>query len=356
MKVTHLIMAFETGGSETMLVDIMNRQVENLDVSLIVINDIYNKELLLKIDKRVNIFLLKRKPSSRNIFKFLNLNWILFRLRTNVIHIHNPSILKSIFFVGKKILTVHDVQTRNIKNNPNLISWLDGFDAIAAISNSVKKDIIDRGFRSVKKVFVINNGVEIEKINNKPNNHLIDKFKIIQVSRLEHKKKGQHILLEAIRVLVYKKEITKLSLDFIGVGESEDYLKKLVKSYKLENYVSFLGFKDRDYIYSNLCNYDLFVQPSLFEGFGLTVAEAMAAKVPVLVSNSGGPMEIIQNDVFGYSFENGSVDDCVIALVKIMNIQKDEIKAITEKAFDRVCENYSVKSTVNNYYNLYKKK
>ena len=41
MKVLHIIMAFETGGSETMLVDILNLQVENLDVSLIIINDIY---------------------------------------------------------------------------------------------------------------------------------------------------------------------------------------------------------------------------------------------------------------------------------------------------------------------------
>ena len=354
MKVTHLIMAFETGGSETMLVDIMNRQVENLEVSLIVINDIFNNELLSKIDRRVKIFLLKRNPSSRNIFKFIYLNWKLFLLKSNVIHLHNPAILKSIFFTGRKILTMHDMLTRSIKKDPNFISSFNGFNGIAAISNSVKKDIIDKGFKTSEKVLVINNGVEIEKINIKPTNQLSDNYRMIQVSRLEHNKKGQHILIKAIKELVYENGITNISLDFIGTGASEKYLKELVRTYKIENYVNFLGFKDREYIYKQLCEYDLFVQPSLFEGFGLTVAEAIAAKIPVLVSNSDGPMEIIENGIFGYSFENGSANDCAKKIWEIMRKPNDEIRILTEKAYVRVCENYSIKRTVNNYCNFYK--
>lgn len=53
--------------------------------------------------------------------------------------------------------------------------------------------------------------------------------------------------------------------------------------------------KNQEWIYHNLCNFDLFIQPSRFEGFGLTVAEAIAAKVTVLVSNIQGPMEIIDD-------------------------------------------------------------
>ena len=347
-------MAFEIGGSETMLVDIMNRQVENLDISLIVINDIYNKELLSKIDKRVNIFLLKRKPSSRNIFKFLSLNWKLFSLKSNVIHLHNPAILKSIFFTGRKILTMHDMLKRSIKKDPNFISSFNSFDGIAAISNSVKQDIIDNGYKRQDKLLVVDNGIEVGNIKFKNRNNPTEKFRIIQVSRLEHNKKGQHILLNAIRELIYENGITNISVDFIGTGDSLNYLKELVIAYNIEDYVNFLGYKNREFIYQYLCEYDLFVQPSLFEGFGLTVAEAIAAKIPVLVSNSDGPMEIIANGAYGYLFEIGNANDCAKKIKEIINKPTTEISKITESAYQRVCNKYSISGTVNSYYNFYK--
>ena len=58
----------------------------------------------------------------------------------------------------------------------------------------------------------------------------------------------------------------------------------MVVELNLEKHVRFLGNQSREYVYSHLKDYDLFVQPSRFEGFGLTVAEAMAACVPVLVT------------------------------------------------------------------------
>lgn len=354
MKVTHLIMAFETGGSETMLVDIMNRQVENLDVSLIVINDIYNRELLSKIDVRVKIFCLNRKPSSYNIFKLLKLNYFLFYLKTDVVHLHNPAILKTLFFLKKKVLTMHDVLIRSLKKDQYFVKKIEKFDAVCAISNCVKNDIILNGFGRPENVIVVDNGIDITKIKNYNPDKNSNKFKIIQVSRLEHDKKGQHILLRAVRELIFEKRIENISVDFIGTGHSENYLKKLAKELQIEKFVNFLGFRNRDYIYERLCNYDLFVQPSLFEGFGLTVAEAMAAKIPVLVSNTDGPMEIIGNGDYGYSFEIGNYVDCSKQIIDIMRKPKETRLKMTELAFSRVIDKYSIKTTVNNYYNIYK--
>ena len=81
----------------------------------------------------------------------------------------------------------------------------------------------------------------------------------------------------------------------------------MVQNLHLENEVVFEGLKDQSWVYQNLCNYDLFIQPSRYEGFGLTVAEAIAAKVPVLVSNIEGPLEIIDGGRLGMSFENKMV-------------------------------------------------
>ena len=67
---------------------------------------------------------------------------------------------------------------------------------------------------------------------------------------------------------------------------------RLTAELHAETYVRFLGKQTQDYVAAHLTDYDLFVQPSRWEGFGLTVAEAMAAGVPVLVSEGQGPAEV----------------------------------------------------------------
>ena len=108
----------------------------------------------------------------------------------------------------------------------------------------------------------------------------------------------------------------------------------------------------QSYIFEHLHEYDLFVQPSIFEGFGLTVAEAMAAKIPVLVSENQGPLEIIDNGKYGYSFKNQDVDDCAEKLEMFLNHQNDS--KMVEYAYKRVCECYNVKITAETYLAKYK--
>ena len=97
----------------------------------------------------------------------------------------------------------------------------------------------------------------------------------------------------------------------------------------------------------------MFVQPSIYEGFGLTVAEAMAAKIPVLVSENQGPLEIIDNGKYGYYFKNGDANDCADKIINI--IEQGVDKNLIEAAYNRVEENYSVTQTAINYINEYKK-
>ena len=318
MKIVHMIMAFETGGSETMLVDILNLQVEKFEVSLIIVNNLYSNKLLAKIDARVKIFLLNRKPSSLNVFNILRLNYWSLRLNADVIHFHNPAILSALLTGKKTVLTLHDVLTRSLKKDPNFMEKLEKFNYVCAISDCVKYDILSNGFSRPEDVIVVDNGISVDHIRNDKAHKKYEGFKIIQVSRLEHDKKGQHILLRAVSELVNNHGVENISVDFVGSGDSRKYLEKLAKDLQLEEHVNFLGLRDRDYIYSTLSDYDLFVQPSLFEGFGLTVAEAMAAKTPVLVSNIDGPMEIIDKGRYGYFFEVGNYRDCANQIIQII--------------------------------------
>jgi len=343
MKICHLIFSFTTGGAETMLVDIMNEQCKTEEIHLVVVNNIYNKDVLKKISDRVKIHLIKRKSGSRSIIPIIELNITLYNIKPDFIHCHNFELAKIIFtnLLNFKIgLTVHDVYVSTSCHNK--------YHKLFAISKAVQKAIKDRsGYDSI----VVLNGINFSKFKKKYN-YKSKIYKIVQVSSLNYEKKGQDIIIKAMNILVNKMKITDIRIDFIGEGESEDYLKILVKEYNLEEYINFLGLKTREYLYNNLHNYDLLLQPSRYEGFGLTVVEAMAAKVPVLVSNIHGPIEIIQGGKYGDWFESENIDDCANKIYQLYS-DKNQILNKTKVAYEYSLNKYSVKQTAFRYLKLY---
>lgn len=343
MKIVHLIYSFQIGGAETMLVDILNHQVEYESVSLIIINNEYSDELLDKISSKVNIYKLNRKPSSKNIFKIVRLNILLKQIKPDIVHLHHTGISPLIFVCRDIVyLTVHAIGVDD--------KYFARNQKIFAISNAVKNDIRIKGNYPVEVVY---NGIDSNAIKIKADSCDNSKFRILQVGRLYHSIKGQHILITALSILVNQKGFRNICVDFIGDGPSFSYLKKMVDSLELAEYVNFIGLKDREYIYNNLCNYNLYVQPSLYEGFGLTVVEAMAAKVPVLISANDGPLEIIDNGRFGEFFIKGDCYDCANKIEYIYNNYSMSLDK-SENAYFHMKENFSIKSTSEKYLNLYK--
>lgn len=345
MKIVHIIYAFPTGGKETMLVDIINEQSKYEPITLIVLNDYYDKNLISKISNKVSVYLLNRKVGSRNPIPFLKLNYILAKIQPTVIHCHDYSIASLILPLinGKKLLTIHDM---NI-----CTKYHYKYDQLFAISESVQNDIKRQSnFDSI----VVNNGINVNDIQFKKGNNP-STFRIIQVSRLNHEKKGQHILLEALNILINKYNLRNLHLDFIGEGSSLNYLIGVAEKLYLTHYVSFLGLRDREYIYSHLQDYDLLVQPSLFEGFGLTIIEAMAAGIEILVSDIDGPLEIIEKIGHGHKFKSGNTDDCALKIYEIYsncNIMDSNFRLEMQR---EACKKlFDVEITAKNYLDEYK--
>ena len=345
MNVIHITFGFGLGGIETMLHNIANEQVKlGHDIYIVVINDIVNEELKNTLDPRIHFHCLKRKVGSKNPFFIFSLNTLLFNIHPDVIHLHYSSIARYMLLghLKKKLcVTQHDVC--NKQNS----EYLYLSKKIFAISNIVKEDILKwTGLESE----VVLNGIEPDLIKTSCRKQH-SKFRIVQVSRLMHEKKGQHILIEAVGHLI-RKGYSEISLDLIGDGESMGYLKQLVSDLRIEDYVNFLGAKDQSYIFKHLCEYDLYVQPSIYEGFGLTVAEGMAAKVPVLVSDNQGPLEIIDNGKYGYSFKNQDSDDCASKIE--MFLKHQNATDMVNQGYERVLSLYNVKNTAKKYLELYK--
>jgi len=345
MKILHVVWVLRFGGIETMLMNIANEQVTlGHEVGILLIDEgAADPEVVKRLDKHVAVFCAGRKYGVFDIPAYWRLNRIIKRFKPDTIHLHSAAMFK---YLAPQQRRLCNVTLHALCNKPNT-DQIEKIPRVFAISQSVADDLMQK--KRVKSI-VNPNGINPELISfnkEKTTNKLL---RIVQVSRLDHPHKGQHLLILAGKMLV-DRGYTNFTIDFIGGGPSFDYLEKMVRENGMNEKIHFLGMKDQQYIYEHLCEYDLFVQPSIYEGFGLTVAEAMAAKVPVLVSSGQGPEEVIDYGKSGYVFRNGDVVDCADKIEVFLKGEND--KTFVEKSFDRVRNVYNVKVTVKTYLDNY---
>lgn len=347
MNILHISWTFTFGGIETMLVNIANEQArENHQVSIIIIeNNNIEKTLQEKLDKNIKLYCANRKFGSLDIFAIYRLNKLIRKINPNAIHLHSSAIYKYILSSDYKRIcnsTLHALC--RVKNT----NHIDEIPQVFAISEAVHDDLLKKkGVNSI----INPNGIHPNLIKKRDKVYYNENLRIVQVSRLQISEKGQDILIKAVKLLT-DKGYNNISVDFIGDGSDMNLLKGLTKELNLDNKINFLGAKSQEYIFNHLCNYDLFVQPSRFEGFGLTVAEAMAAQLPVVVSGNQGPAEVIGYGEFGYIFENEDVEDCA-KKIELFLKKENDLQQI-EKAYSRVMNLYNVSITAKRYVENYK--
>lgn len=343
MKIAHIVWGMETGGVETMLVNIINEQVKTEIVALYIINDFINESIMQKLSPLCKVIRINRKPHSRNILKIIKLNVCMSMFNPDIVHVHSYRVSRLIFGRRNIVRTIH-----NTYNNPKEYPKMK---ALYAISDAVRDFTEQQGFVNA---VTIENGIKVNAFrrHDSPYGLQHNFFHIVQVSRLYTKQKGQDLLVEALSLLK-DRGVNNFKMHFIGCGESENLLRDMVKEKGLNDYVVFEGCKTQDFLYEHLCDYDLFIQPSRYEGFGLTVAEAIAAKLPVLVSNIEGPMEIIGNGRYGMSFESENIKDLADKLQIILDGGYDY--SLTDKAYRHIVEKYDVRRTAKRYIEEYNK-
>lgn len=342
MRIVHLIWQFQLGGAEAMLVDIVNEQSLSEDVTLIVGNTAVDKTLLDRVSQRVHIHLLGRPIGSRNPWYMLKLYRMLKKLGPDIIHAHLDSFIRILNYIKTpSVLTVHNT---GISLMPQVLQY----NAIYCISEAVRHDLVKRYPKLSTKT--IQNGINFTAMSKKVS-YGHKPFRMVQVSRLDHHQKGQDVLLHAVKkVNDFLGGDEQVTVDFIGEGPSKDYLLKLNEDLGIESCCQFFGIRSRDYVYENLHTYDLLVQPSRFEGFGLTVVEGMAAGLPVLVSDIEGPMEVINRGQYGYFFRSEDADDCAKQILEIIKLSTlPEFVKDRKSAEHYAKTTYDVAATANHY-------
>jgi glycosyltransferase involved in cell wall biosynthesis len=312
MKIIHSIFSFTIGGAETMLVDIINQQCKSASVSLIIVNNKVNSDLLQTVDQRVDVFLLNRIESDKFqlLPTYLKIWKIVKKINPDVIHCHDHKLFP--FFANRKAMTCLTVHNVNLP-----ILFLKYYRKIFAISISVQQDIKKRTGIDAKVVY---NGIETGNYSPRTNynfNPLNDTFKIAFISRLYPQQKGQDIAIEALHLLLEKYFGMNIKLFFIGEGEALEILKKLAVEKKVEEHIVFYTQANRSWIKKNLKDFMLLIQPSLYEGFGLTIIEGFASGLPVITSNIDGPKEIINTLQAGLLVDPGDPSDLAEKIVEV---------------------------------------
>jgi len=129
--------------------------------------------------------------------------------------------------------------------------------------------------------------------------------------------KGQKTLIEAFAEVV--NTIPAVQLLMIGDGPDKSELLRLTEVLGVSQNVIWLGRQNQADVYKLYSVMDMVVVPSLFEGFGLTAAEAMAAGLPVIASDIDGLAEVVLDGESGILFPAGNSRALAAPLILLLN-------------------------------------
>lgn len=193
-----------------------------------------------------------------------------------------------------------------------------GARCVVAVSDSLRRDLISRTPIRASKIQVIYNGIKTSDFQQPHSDALRQQFSWgrdeVIVGSLGNIRtaKGYDILLQTASLL--KSSLTPFRFVIAGQGKPGLYerLLTLRAELGLEEVVQFIGFNDEPPEF--LANLDLFLLSSTSEGFSLATIQAMASGVPVVVTRSGGPEEIVTHGENGWMVEVGSPEAIAAAL------------------------------------------
>lgn len=210
-----------------------------------------------------------------------------------------------------------------------------------------------------RKISVIQNGVDVEKFRPRPKQKNIQGLNLegstvlLNVAGfIEHK--GQRYLIEAMPDLM--KRFSSIKLLLVGPTRGKKYKQSiidLIKSLKLEESVYILESVPHDEIANIFNACDIYVQPSLEEGFCISVIEAMACGKPVVGTKTGAILEFINESGGGVLIEPASFKQIREAVLDLLSIS-GKMRDLGEKAREYVEENYSWKSVAEKTLEVYK--
>jgi len=308
---------------------------------------------------------LKKIPSHGYIYsrlKYILIFFISFLSLSKLIQKEKPS-----FFIAHLITSLPLLLFRINNYNTKLILRISGLPklnviryyfwkfcenkifAVTTPTKATKNDLQNLNLFLNKKVIVLEdpifNIVDILKQRkNKINEKFLENQKyILAIGRLTEQKNFTLLINYFNKI---KKTDDQIKLVILGLGEKEEYLKSLIKKFKLNERVYLLGHKKN--VHKYLYNCVFFILTSKWEDPGFVLIEAAANRALILSSDCpNGPAEFLENDKCGYLFKNNDINDLGKKYNNLTldneNIKKNKIYLALKKAKKYTIFNHSNK-------------
>jgi len=360
--ILHIIDTTGPGGAETVFIDLISRLPKDIFRAVVVIRGkgwVY--EELCRRD--VQPILLDAKGSFNWRF-LLALRKIIKTERVDLIqsHLLGSNVYASIVGLITHIpvvVTFHGAV--DIGENERLMGLKFaaiklGTRKIIAVSDSLRDNVIARTPLSSKKLMVIYNGIATAEFQLPQTNRLRQQFGWnkgdIIVGSLGNIRpaKGYEVLLQAAALLKQKTSSFRFVIAGQGTGSLYKSLVKLRHNLDLGEHVQFLGFNDDPAEF--LANIDLFLLSSLTEGFSLSTLQAMASQLPVVVTKSGGPEEIVTHAENGWLVEAGDAGAMAKALEELSQ-DSDLCAKLAKNACKHARTRFDIEAMIGAYGEVY---
>lgn len=146
-----------------------------------------------------------------------------------------------------------------------------------------------------------------------------------------------HVLIGAVpKVLA---AMPNVNFVIVGEGGMKDYLAKEAWDFGVADHVFFAGFVDEKVLISIYRASSAAVFPSLYEPFGITALEAMAARTPIVVTDTGGLAEIVEHEKTGIKVYVDNSDSLAWGILRVLK-NPDVADKIRENGYQKVLREY----------------
>lgn len=308
-KVFLFIPTIGSGGAEKMVIDLAaGIDRTRYDVTLLSLYDESkaNPERILYAERHgVNIRYLN-KNSGFDVKLLFRIAKIIRTEEPDVLHSH----LESFQYISvlarilnkKHVHTMHSVGGKEHKIYGYLLkqSYRNPKFIMVALSSRIHDELSGMYPKLKERLVTIFNGVDVKHFESQKQNMSSDKIELICVANLTPVK--NHGMLIRSFADVVKNSGRLLHLTLVGDGTLRNELEQTTKAYGLENSITFAGSVPDPS--SLLKSADVFVMSSHYEGMPLSVAEAMAAGLPIVAPQVGGLNEMVKGNGILYEADN----------------------------------------------------
>lgn len=189
-------------------------------------------------------------------------------------------------------------------------------DKVIAVSKATAEETV-RFYRLPKDhVVAIHNGIDLSIFTDSQVEEENEEPTILSVGRLSWRKGYKYLIDAMFHVL---SEYLDAKLVIVGYGDQRIPLQRYVRKLGIESSVCFLGSVSGRKLYSLYHKTDVYVQPSLYEPFGIAILEAMSMGKPIVSTCVGGIPELVTNGVEGLLVEPGNSSQLARAIINILS-------------------------------------